>query len=254
MPKPRRSADWNYGGRKWRLSRSKIDLFTECRRCFYLDNKLGVARPRPPSFTLNLAVDHLLKKEFDIHRAGKTSHPLMEKYGVDAMPFSHKNLAIWRENFEGVEYLDPDTGFVVSGAIDDVWVNPKGELMIVDYKATSKEGKLESLGDSPWEKQYGRQMEIYQWLFRKNGFKVSDTGYFVYVNGKKDGEAFDGKLEFDTTLIAHKGDASWVEGVLKEIKSCLESGKVPVNGEECEFCNYRKLSRDAMEETTKLFL
>jgi hypothetical protein len=29
---------------------------------------------------------------------------------------------------------------------------------------------------------YQRQMEIYQSLFRKNGFKVSSTGYFVHCS------------------------------------------------------------------------
>lgn len=50
----------------FRLSRSKIDLFLECPRCFYLDRKLGVARPPGFPFSLNSAVDKLLKKEFDI--------------------------------------------------------------------------------------------------------------------------------------------------------------------------------------------
>ncbi|MDO8579697.1 MAG: PD-(D/E)XK nuclease family protein, partial [bacterium] len=201
-----RSGDWNYGGFKWKLSRSKLDLFTECPRCFYLDNKLGVSRPKGPSFTLNLAVDTLLKKEFDIHRAKKTSHPLMKKYGVGAVPFSHEKLDEWRENFKGIQYVHPKTGVTISGAIDDIWVNPAGELIIVDYKATAKDGKIETLSDSGWDKQYKKQMEVYQWLFRRAGFKVSATGYFVYVNGRKDKEAFDGKLEFDVTLIAHSGD------------------------------------------------
>ena len=251
MVKPRRNSDWNYGGKRWRLSRSKIDLFTECPRCFYLDNKLGVARPRPPSFTLNLAVDNLLKKEFDIHRANKTSHPIMEEYAVDAVPFQHENMNTWRENFEGIEYSHQPTGFTVSGAIDDVWVNSKGELIIVDYKATSKDGNIESLQDTKWENQYKRQMEIYQWLFRQNGFDVSDTGYFVYVNGKKDEASFDKKLEFDVTLIPHEGKTDWIEGVLLEIKKALDSDKVPAHSEECEFCNYRKLAKEVFEETVK---
>lgn len=135
---PNRSADWNYGGNKWRLSRSKIDLFVECPRCFYLDNKLGTARPRGPSFTLNIAVDALLKREFDTHRATHSSHPLMEQYGVEAIPFEHPKMNIWRDNFKGLEYAHPETGLVISGAVDDVWINPQGELIVVDYKATSK--------------------------------------------------------------------------------------------------------------------
>ncbi len=237
MKRPR-SSDWNYGGFKFRLSRSKIDLFTECPRCFYIDNKLGIGRPRGPAFTLNVAVDALLKKEFDVHRSNGTSHPLMKKYGVDAIPLKHENMDTWRENFEGIQHLHKPTGLIISGAIDDVWVNPKGELIIVDYKATAKDGKIEGLSDSGWESQYKRQMEIYQWLFRRAGFEVSDIGYFVYVNGKKDKAAFDGKLEFDVTLIPHKGSDKWVEGVILNVKACLDGGVVPKSSPTCEFCEY----------------
>lgn len=242
-----RGKDWNYGGEKWKLSRSKIELFMQCKKCFYLDNKLGVSRPRGPSFTLNIAVDALLKKEFDAHRAAGSAHPLMKKYGVDAVPFKHEKMDVWRENFQGIQYKDKKTGLVISGAVDDIWLDKKGKLIIVDYKATSKEGKIESLSDSGWDAQYKRQMEIYQWLFRHAGFDVSDTGYFVYVNGRKDEKAFDGKLEFDVTLIAHKGDDSWVEGVIAKAKECLESDELPESAEDCEFCAYRKMVMDVIE-------
>lgn len=235
-----RSSDWNYGGMKWKLSRSKLDLFMECPRCFYLDNRLGVSRPKGPSFTLNIAVDALLKKEFDSHRIAETAHPLMKKYGVDAIPFSHEYLNDWRENFVGIQYRDPESGLMISGAIDDIWVNPAGELIIVDYKATSKDGKVETLSDSGWDRQYKRQMEVYQWLFRRKGFKVSDTGYFVYVNGKKDANAFDAKLEFDVTLIPHTGDDSWVLDAILNAKGCLESDSLPTHSPTCDYCMYRK--------------
>ncbi len=242
-----RSSDWNYGGPKWKLSRSKIDLFFECKLCFYLDNKLGVARPRGPSFTLNIAVDELLKKEFDIHRTLKSAHPLMQSYGVDAVPYAHPDLSEWRENFKGVVVEDPETGLTVSGAIDDVWSNSKGELIVVDYKATSKDGKIETLEDSGWAGQYQRQIEVYQWLLRRKGFKVSSTGYFVYVNGKKDRKAFDAKLEFDVTIIPQKGDDSWVQGTIGEVKKCLDSASLPVHDPACEFCMYRKHARDVQQ-------
>ncbi len=238
--KPDRKPQWNYGGERFRLSRSKIGLFLECPRCFYIDNKLGTARPPGYPFNLNSAVDALLKKEFDIHRAAKSKHPLMEQYGVDATPFSHADLPVWRENFKGIEHVHAKTGFTVSGAVDDVWVNPTGELHIVDYKATSKDEKIEAL-DKDWHDGYKQQMEVYQWLFRQNGFKVSDMGYFVYANAGKDKKAFDGVLEFEVTLVPHKGDASWVEGALLSIKKCLESDALPAAGEGCDYCVYREM-------------
>ena len=71
----------------YKLSRSRIDLFLNCPRCFYLDRRLGVSHPPGFPFTLNSAVDFLLKKEFDIHRLKKEPHPLMKAYGMDLVPF-----------------------------------------------------------------------------------------------------------------------------------------------------------------------
>ncbi|MFZ2500816.1 MAG: PD-(D/E)XK nuclease family protein [Minisyncoccia bacterium] len=245
---PDRSSDWNYGGKKWRLSRSKIELFVECPRCFYLDNKLGTARPRGPSFTLNVAVDTLLKKEFDVHRAHRSQHPLLAQYGVDAIPYQHANIDTWRENFEGIECKHESTGFTVSGAIDDVWVDPAGALIVVDYKATSKSGTIKSLEDSSWEEQYRRQIGVYQWLLRQNGFTVSDTGYFVYANADSDKKAFDGKLEFEVTLVPCTGSSDWIEEILPRIKECLENDSYPKSGKACEFCPYRSTAAKKLQE------
>ena len=221
----------------FKLSRSKIELFTECPRCFYLDRKLGIGRPPGFPFTLNSAVDALLKKEFDIHRARGSKHPIMEAYGVDAVPFRHHMMNEWRENFKGIQYFHRPTNLVITGAIDDIWENSKGELIVVDYKATSTDSEITL--DAEYRGAYKRQMEIYQWLFRKNDFKVSDVGYFVYANGDKDKEAFDAKLEFDVQLLSYKGDDSWVEGILFEIKKCLDGGTIPQAGNKCEYCPYR---------------
>lgn len=238
--KPDRKTDWNYGGPRWRLSRSKIGLFLECERCFYIDNKLGTARPPGFPFNLNSAVDALLKKEFDIHRAEKRAHPLMEQYGINAIPFEHKDIDLWRENFKGIEVRHAPTGFTVSGAIDDVWVDTKGDLHIVDYKSTSKDEKIEAL-DKEWHDGYKRQMETYQWLFRQRGFPVSDTGYFVYANAGKDKAAFDGVLEFEITIVTYTGSDAWVEPTLSNIHACLNSDTLPAAGAGCDYCVYREM-------------
>lgn len=223
----------------FRLSRGRIDDFISCPRCFYLDRKLGVAQPPGFPFSLNSAVDKLLKKEFDIHRKNGTSHPLMKHYGVDAIPFAHEKLEEWQDSMRrGITFQIDHTNVLVTGGIDDLWINPKKELIIVDYKATAKDEEV-SL-DADWQIGYKRQMEIYQWLFRKNRFKVSNTGYFVYCNGNTDKEAFDGKLEFDIKLLPYDGDDSWVEGIIFDAIECLKSDKLPKCGEDCDFCKYRE--------------
>ena len=223
----------------FRISRSKIDLFTECERCFYLDVRLGVPRTQFPAFTLNNAVDELLKREFDIHRAKGTPHPLMKEYKIQAVPFADPRMEEWRDALRrGIQYLHEPTNLTIRGGIDDVWKSSDGELFIVDYKATSKKEDV-SL-DGYWQQGYKRQVEVYQWLFRKNGFKVSDTAYFVYVNGKSDAKAFDGKLEFDVRIISHKGDDSWVEPTIVKLAECLHSDDIPKPSETCEYCGYRE--------------
>ncbi len=221
----------------FRVSRSKIDLFLECPRCFYLDRRIGISRPQGFPFNLNSAVDILLKKEFDLHRRQHTPHPLMESYGVDAVPLEHEMMDKWRDTFKGVEYFHTPTNFVVFGGVDDVWQNPDGELIVVDYKATSKDGEVGL--DAEWQDGYKRQMEVYQWLLSQNGYKVSKTGYFVYANGQRDREAFDGKLEFDIKLIPYEGKPDWIDDTLEDMKKCLD-GELPRSSPNCEYCNFVK--------------
>ena len=233
------------------VSRSGIDLFVQCQRCFYLDKRLGTARPPGYPFSLNSAVDALLKKEFDGHRAKGTAHPLMKKYGVDAVPYKNAELDAWRDSLRrGIKFFHKPTGLTIRGGVDDVWVSPSGELIIVDYKATSKNGEV-SL-DAEWQDGYKRQMEIYQWLFRNNGFKVSSTGYFVYCNGDADKEAFDAKLEFDIKLIPYTGNTDWIEETIVNMHKCLMAKKLPTRSEECDFCAY--FDRRAFHEDGKKLL
>ena len=239
----------------FKLSRSKLDLFQECPRCAYLDMRLGVKRPSGPSFTLNNAVDELFKREFDIHRAAGSPHPLMEHYGIDAVPFDDTKMEEWRDALRrGIGTLHAPTNLFLRGGIDDVWQTPSGELIIVDYKATSKKegpSSEEDLYDS-----YKRQMEIYQWLFRANGYKVSPTGYFVYANGRSDAKAFDGKLEFDVVLIPYTGNDSWVEPALHRLKEMLMSEDIPpvgvaFGGGPCDYCTYREAAGKKLQEIHK---
>lgn len=236
----------------FKVSRSKIDLFRECPRCFYLDRRLGVKRPSMPGFSLNSAVDALLKKEFDLLRKNGQRHAIMETYGIDAVPFQHKDIDLWRENFVGKQVHHKKTNFIVFGAVDDLWVNTKGELIIVDYKSTSTESEI-SLEDK-WKQGYKKQLEVYQWLFAESGFPVSDVSYIVYANAGKNRKSFDGKLEFALTLHEHRGDRSWVEPVLLEMKTCLDRDKLPEASHTCEYCEFVNNASETLKQKGQLIL
>jgi hypothetical protein len=227
----------------FKVSRSKIELFKQCPRCFWLDARLKIKRPSGPPFNINKTIDELYKKEFDRHRAAGTPHPIMTDNQIKAVPFQHADLDKWRYNFTGVATLHEPTNLHVYGAIDDVWADPEGALIVVDYKATSKNREVSI--DSDWQISYKRQLEVYQWLLRQNGFVVSDTGYFVYTNARIDMEGFADRLEFVTKLIPYTGNNAWVEPTLEKMKACLENDKMPPVGEAamggpCDFCNYAR--------------
>lgn len=233
----------------FKLSRSKLDLFLNCPRCFYLDRRLGVGQPPSFPFNLNSAVDTLLKKEFDIHRAASTIHPLLKNYGLDLVPFQHEKIDEWRENFKGVQYLHQPTNFIITGAVDDLWADSKGLIYIVDYKSTSKTSEVNLEAD--WQIGYKRQMEIYQWLMRQNDFQVADVGYFVYCNGLTDKAAFDAKLEFEIKLLPYVGSDAWVEEEIIKAHQCLLSDNIPASGADCDYCQYLEAVGDVLLKDKK---
>lgn len=216
-----------------RLSRSKVDLFIQCPKCFWLNINKKITRPSGPPFSLNVAVDHLFKNEFDQYR-GKSIPPRLSLEGINLVPAENPKLNQWRENFKGVTRIYGSIEFF--GAIDDLWVDSDKTHYVVDYKATSKVDEV-SL-DAEWQVSYKRQVEFYQWLLRGNGLKVSDQAWFVYTNGIKDSQPFDDLLKFRTKLISYKGNTSWIEPILDSLISCMQGSEIPEASRSCEYCNY----------------
>jgi len=229
----------------YKVSRTKIELFIQCPRCFWLDARKKIKRPSGPPFNINKTIDELFKKEFDVHREKGTPHPLMKDNGVMAVPFKHKKMDDWRHNFTGVVHVHEPTNLHVFGAVDDLWVDDDGKVMVVDYKATSKDKPVKKLGPvGGWQDMYRRQMEVYQWLLKQNGLDVSDTGYFVYATGMKDRDGFNNVVEFETFVFPYTGSSDWVEDTLLQMKKCLD-GPIPKVGKSamggpCEHCEYAK--------------
>lgn len=214
----------------------------QCPRCFWLDVRLKITRPNTPPFNINKAIDELFKKEFDSYRKKGEPHPMMLDNQIKAVPFAHEQLDKWRHNFTGVVALHAPTNLHVFGAVDDIWVDDSGNLIVVDYKATAKDKEVSI--DSEWQISYKRQMEVYQWLLRQNGFTVNDTGYFVYTNGRFDLDGFHDRLEFRTKVIEYTGKDDWIEPTLGKMKETME-GDVPAVGKaamggDCDYCLYAK--------------
>lgn len=219
------------------VSRSKVDLFLNCPRCFWLDRCRGLGRVSGPGFALNSATDALLKREFDLYRAAGEAHPFMVAKGLDAIPFAHPDLEKWRAMSPGIRHHHPELNLILFGALDDLWINAAGELHVVDYKSTSTTQPI-SLDDR-YRQSVKRQAEFYRWLLEQNGHRTSRTAYFLYVNGDKTCERFDFQLRFQPLLLSHECDEIWIEPTLRGLKATLERSGPPEPGPECEWCPYR---------------
>ena len=245
----------------YELSRGRLEGFLKCEACFWLDRVKGVKFPSIPAFLLNTNTDTLLKKDFD-HFRGKDPHPIMVNAGLSHLrPFDHVDLEKWESSLHfgsspnHFNTVHEQTNILFGGGLDDVWENIKtGELHIVDYKSTAQMSATpapldESFIAPPTDPKkidykagYRRQMEMYQWILRRKGFPVSDTGYFLYVDGQHVNELgmIDSKdptqawMRFNTAIIPFVGDDSWVEGALVSAKQTLTKESCPMHSEDCE--------------------
>jgi hypothetical protein len=219
-----------------KLSRSKIDLYNQCPRCFYNDVKLKIQRPKGYPFNLNNAVDMLLKKEFDHYRQTETSHPLQVPLGL--VPANLPMIASWRTINKGVRYHHEEHDCTYYGCIDDLWYNPNTtEYHVVDYKATAKKENVTELPD--WADAYRKQAEFYQWLLRHNGLNMSNIAYFVYCTGNYHAPAFNAVLNFHLEVIPYEGNDAWVEPTINSIQACLQNETPPSSTPTCDHCRYK---------------
>ena len=223
------------------MSRSKIDLYLKCKRCAYLDMRLGIKGPKPFPYNLNSRIDALLKNEHDLARTKKIKTKYLEESNINAIPFAHVELDVWREPFKAARYHHKEANIIVAGSVDDLWENlDTKKIHIVDYKSThtDKFDKLKSF-DAPYLIGYKRQAEIYSWILAKLGLDIDNTSYFFYVNAKPEQEVFKNNLEFEYAIIPYKTkDYNWVENTIVEIKNFLETNKIPTSTQDCALCKY----------------
>ena len=226
----------------FRISRSKLSTFIDCQRCFYLDRVKGLKEPSMPGWSLNSAVDELLKKEFDEYRKLKKPHPIMVENKLNFIPFDHEQIDKWRDSLKGgISYIDKDTNLEIFGGVDDIWFDKdKEELVVVDYKAQSSNTPVEeeSYLASPFHQGYKLQMDIYVYILREMGFKTSDRVFFLVCNGEKSYDKFDKKLNFTTKLVPYITNTSNIKSVIKNMKFVLESDNTPDLNKSCEKCMY----------------
>ncbi len=216
-----------------KLSPNSLGLYLNCRLCFWLEKKWGIKRPQPFPYALNMAVDVLLKQEFDSYRARGESHPLLTINNIPAKLFSNQALLNeWRNNFKGIRYYDSNLDATIFGAVDDILEFAGGKLAPLDYKSTG----------SAIAKIYDRfqlQLDVYTYLLEKNGYQTPRKGCLAfYIVDKENG--FEDRLPFRKELHVIDTDPSEVEGLFAEAVNLLRGDAAPTHSEDCEYGRWMK--------------
>ncbi len=219
------------------LSPSSLNLYLECPHCFWLGKKQGIKRPPAYPYALNLAVDILLKQEFDSYRAKGEVHPLISAHNIPAKLFPNQDLLNqWRSNFTGIRFYDPDLEATLFGAVDDILEFEDGKLAPMDYKSTGSQ--VANVYD-----RFQLQMDVYTYLLEKNGFLTPKKGYLAfYIVDKKNG--FNDRLPFRKELHEIETNPSDVPELFKEAVLLLRETTPPPHSSDCKYGQWLKQAKN----------
>ena len=213
------------------LSRWQLDLFVKCPRCFWLLKRHGIKLPKSYPLALNLAMDALLKTEFDACRAAGRSHPVLLEAGVTARLFRDmEKLSAWRHNFRGLRWKQPKTGHTLFGAIDDVLEFPDGSLAVLDFKASGAAA-------ATIYPDYQLQMDVYTFLLQRLGYRTAPKAFFAFFLAVKDG-AFEGRLPFRPQVVEVTPQPERVPALFEQAIALAQAEQPPEPGPACDLCRW----------------
>jgi hypothetical protein len=214
---------------KIRLSPSALNLFLECRKCFWLEHVKGIHRPRGIFPSLPGGMDLLIKKYFDKYcNVGKLPPELAGKVGDVQLFADQELLSKWRSWRSALAHEDPESGAIISGMLDDLGVE-NGFFVPLDYKTRGFDVKVGG------ESFYQNQLDTYGLLLRENKLKPADHAYLIYYIPKEVSEK--GMVRFD---IVPKKVAINPDNALKILRGAVSllAGPMPETHSECAYCSW----------------
>ncbi len=219
------------------ISRSKIDLFFDCNRCFYLDQKYGIKRPHGTPLVINNFVVNHYKNILNEFRLKQEVYPDSKKIKRKLIPSNIDSLNNWNHPFKGISYIHKKTNFRLKASLDDVWqCEETKKFFPVIIKSTSRKKDINS--DSIWPG-YWKQLSLYSYLLSKNSLDVSNSGVLVYLNASENFPSNHQKIDFELLIFEKELELLWIEPTLEIIYKTLNSDNLPLNHNSCKYCRYQ---------------
>lgn len=212
----------------YKFSPSSLSLLKECPRCFWMAFNKGIKRPETIFPSLPSGMDGVLKKHFDFFmEKGELPPSLFGLKGHVTLFNDAELLKVWRSNFKGIHWTDAH-GNILRGAVDNILQKEK-KLIVLDYKTRGFPLKEDTAAH------YQDQMDIYNFLLRKNGYDTEDYAYLLFYHPLCVLE--NGHVDFQADLVKMTIDVHNAEKILHHALDVL--GKdVPHVSKECGFCGW----------------
>jgi hypothetical protein len=154
--------------------------------------------------------------------------PELQKFNGKLKLFDDEELLnVWRNNFRGIQWTDKK-GNLFRGAVDNILVKGK-KLIVLDYKTRGYPLKEDT------HEHYQDQMDIYNFLLRKNDYQTEDYTYLLFYHPNKVHE--NGDVDFHADLVKIKVNIDNAKKIFKKAVDVLE-GELPAPYDECDFCSW----------------
>ncbi len=216
------------------LSNSRLGLYTECPRCFWLDLNAGIKRPDTIFPSLPGGLDTQFKRYFDQFRARGNLPPEVDGKVPGKLLSDMEIINRWRDWRRGLRYSPPWAEVELMGALDECLVDEAGFYYPLDYKTRGYAPK----GDTP--EYYQDQMNLYTLLLEGNGHKSKRLAYLLYYHPVEVRQL--GLIQFEINVQEVPTDPEAAERLVKAAVAVLNT-PAPASPDSCGFCSWRSAVR-----------
>lgn len=202
------------------LSASTLNIYRECKRCFWLHVKKGIKRPRGPMPSITTGLDLIIKEYFEYYRKMGQLPPILEG----------KIPGKLIKKLEKTYYYDIDENFCLFGKLDECMVE-NGKYAPLDHKTRASKPEYKNVHEA-----YKLQMSIYSLLLKENKMDISGVAYLVYYYPET--SKIHNGIIFGVEVIPVKTDIEKAREFIREAIECLQSDELPESSENCEYCKW----------------
>jgi len=164
-----------------RLSKSQLDKFQDCPRCFWLAQRHKLKQPEQISSKVWKGIERITIAHYEAHRLAKTTPPnLIGQVPSGCIPYQADRIDMQSLRYWGKGLRFQMDGIEVSTALDDMLQRTMGAdgvrlYNVIDYKSKSKETDAKATADL-----YANQADVFDLAANVNNYPTDGVVYFDY--------------------------------------------------------------------------